>query len=42
MYTIEDLNEAVARVKSAQRIFSTFPQEKVDDIFKKATLAANN
>jgi acetaldehyde dehydrogenase / alcohol dehydrogenase len=42
MFRIEDLNEVVARVKAAQRIFSTFPQEKVDYIFMKADLAANN
>lgn len=42
MSTIEDLNETVARVKAAQRLFATFSQEKVDAIFKKAALAAGN
>jgi len=42
MSTIEKLNEVVARAKAAQRIFSTFSQEQVDDIFKNAALAANN
>lgn len=34
------LNDLVARVKEAQRIYSTFPQEKVDLIFREAALAA--
>jgi len=42
MLTIENLNEVVARVKTAQHIFSTFSQEEVDYIFMKAALAANN
>ena len=42
MSTIEDLNKVVACGKAAQRIFATFSQEKVDDIFKRAALAANN
>lgn len=42
MFTIKELNNVVARVKSAQQIFSNFPQDKVDAIFKKAALAANN
>ena len=42
MSAIEDLNATVSRVKAAQQLFSTFSQEKVDDIFKKAALAASN
>jgi len=42
MFTIENLNEVIARAKTAQRAFATFSQEKVDAIFKKAALAANN
>ncbi len=38
---IKELNEMVDRVKKAQKIFSTFPQEKVDKIFRAASLAAN-
>ena len=42
MSAIEDLNATVSRVKAAQQLFATFSQEKVDDIFKKAALAASN
>jgi len=42
MSTIEELNNIVCRVKSAQQSFSHFSQDKVDYIFKKAALAANN
>ena len=42
MFTIENLDEVVERAKAAQQIFATFSQDKVDDIFKKAALAANN
>jgi len=38
---VQELHEMIARVKDAQKIFSTFPQEKVDAIFKAAALAAN-
>lgn len=41
MSTLENLNETVARAKTAQRLFATFSQEKVDEIFKKAALAAS-
>ena len=37
----ETFNEALIRVKNAQRIFSTYSQEQVDKIFKKAAMAAN-
>jgi acetaldehyde dehydrogenase/alcohol dehydrogenase len=42
MFSIEDLNIVVTRAKVAQRIFATFSQDKVDNIFKNAALAANN
>ena len=42
MFTIDDLNAVVARTKAAQQLFGTFSQDKVDEIFKKAALAANN
>ncbi|MDR2426541.1 MAG: bifunctional acetaldehyde-CoA/alcohol dehydrogenase [Endomicrobium sp.] len=35
------LEELIARVKKAQLIFSTYPQEHVDKIFKAAAVAAN-
>ncbi len=38
---VEKLEEAIARVKSAQEKFATFSQEKVDEIFKAAAVAAN-
>ncbi len=39
---VETLQEALDRVRKAQEEFSTFSQEKVDEIFKCAALAANN
>lgn len=39
---LAELDELVARVKEAQRLFSTFSQEQVDKIFRAAALAANN
>lgn len=42
MFTINELNSVVANVKSAQQIYSSFSQNQVDNIFKKAALAANN
>jgi acetaldehyde dehydrogenase / alcohol dehydrogenase len=36
-----ELEELIQRVKTAQRQFSTYSQEQVDRIFKKAALAAN-
>ncbi len=41
MSTLENLNETIARAKTAQRLFATFSQEKVDEIFKLAALAAS-
>jgi acetaldehyde dehydrogenase/alcohol dehydrogenase len=42
MSTIEELNTTIAQVKAAQQLFSTFSQEQVDAIFKKAALAVSN
>jgi len=39
--SIETLEEALARVKEAQKKFSTYSQEQVDAIFKAAATAAN-
>jgi len=39
--TIQDLEALVQRVKAAQAQYATFTQDTVDQIFKKAALAAN-
>ena len=39
--TTEELEAKIAEVREAQRIFSTYSQEKVDAIFKAAAMAAN-
>ena len=39
--TAEELEAKIAEVREAQRIFSTYSQEKVDAIFKAAAMAAN-
>ena len=39
--TIEKLDNTINKVKEAQRLFASFPQEKVDTIFKAAAIAAN-
>ena len=39
---IAELDELVARVKAAQRVYATYTQEQVDKIFRAAALAANN
>lgn len=39
--TVEDLEILISKVKKAQRILATFPQEKIDKIFRAASLAAN-
>ncbi|WP_321901406.1 bifunctional acetaldehyde-CoA/alcohol dehydrogenase [Paraburkholderia tropica] len=36
-----ELDSLIARVKKAQEIFATFPQKKVDEIFRSAALAAS-
>ena len=38
---LEQLDELIAKVKHAQSIYATFTQKQVDDIFKKAAIAAN-
>ena len=38
---VEKLEKAILRVRSAQRSFATYPQEKVDEIFKAAASAAD-
>ena len=38
--TQQDLNQLVARVKVAQKLYATFTQEQVDAIFRAAALAA--
>lgn len=38
---VEDLEILISKVTKAQKIFSTFSQEKVDAIFRAASLAAN-
>ncbi len=38
---VEALENAISRVKAAQKIFATFTQEQVDEIFKAAAIAAN-
>ena len=39
--TVEQFEQLIKRVKKAQEIYSTFSQEKVDEIFKAAATAAN-
>lgn len=39
--TIDDLEILISKVKKAQKIIATFPQEKIDTIFRAASLAAN-
>ena len=38
---LAELQETIARVRAAQKIYATYSQEKVDEIFKAASLAAN-
>ena len=40
--SVEKLEEAIAKVRKAQEEFSKFTQEKVDEIFKAAAIAANS
>ncbi|HOO76044.1 MAG TPA: aldehyde dehydrogenase family protein, partial [Tepiditoga sp.] len=37
----EDLEELIAKVKEAQRKYSEYSQEKVDEIFRRAAISAN-
>ena len=39
--SVEKLEEAIARVKEAQKIFATYTQEQVDKIFLAAASAAD-
>ena len=41
VYSIESLQNTITRVRKAQEEFSKFSQEKVDQIFKAAAIAAN-
>jgi acetaldehyde dehydrogenase/alcohol dehydrogenase len=38
---VEALEATLARVKAAQKVFATYTQEQVDEIFKAAAIAAN-
>ena len=38
---LAELQETIARVRAAQKIYATYSQEMVDEIFKAASLAAN-
>jgi acetaldehyde dehydrogenase/alcohol dehydrogenase len=40
--TIEDLEKVIQKAKSAQKEYSTFNQEKVDEIFRRASISANS
>ncbi|MCM1991018.1 bifunctional acetaldehyde-CoA/alcohol dehydrogenase [Oceanirhabdus seepicola] len=40
--TVQDLRKRIEEIKKAQKEFSTFSQEKVDEIFRQAAMAANN
>ena len=39
--SVEKLEEAIARVRNAQKVFATYTQEQVDKIFMAAASAAN-
>ncbi|CDM68998.1 Aldehyde-alcohol dehydrogenase [Clostridium bornimense] len=39
---IEELMEKIEEVREAQKVFSTFSQEQVDEIFRQSAIAANN
>lgn len=40
--TVEHLNKKMEQIRKAQEVFATFTQEQVDEIFRKAAIAANN
>lgn len=40
--TVQDLRKRIEEIKRAQKEFSTFSQDKVDEIFRQAAMAANN
>ncbi|MDP4292374.1 MAG: hypothetical protein Q8908_14950, partial [Bacteroidota bacterium] len=37
---VKELEELIQRVKNAQKIYRTYSQEQVDEIFRKAAFAA--
>ena len=39
--SVEDLEELISRVKTAQKEFASYSQEQIDKIFRAAALAAN-
>ncbi len=39
---VESLEACIARVREAQKVYATYTQEQVDEIFKAAAIAANN
>ncbi|WP_058993364.1 bifunctional acetaldehyde-CoA/alcohol dehydrogenase [Sarcina ventriculi] len=39
---MDELLERISQIREAQRIYSTYTQEQVDEIFRQAALAANN
>ena len=39
---LETLKSTIEKVRAAQKIFSNFSQEQVDEIFRQAAMAANN
>jgi acetaldehyde dehydrogenase/alcohol dehydrogenase len=39
---VEELMQRIKQIKEAQRKFSTYSQEQVDEIFRQAAMAANN
>ena len=38
----QELTKRIQELKEAQKIFATYTQEQVDEIFRQAALAANN
>ena len=38
----EELNKRLEKLREAQKIFSTYTQEQVDEIFRQAAMAAND
>src|SRR6056297_2647773 len=40
--TVDDLEKVIQKAKSAQKVYSTFSQEKVDNIFRRASISANS
>ena len=39
---MDELLERISQIREAQKIYSTYTQEQVDEIFRQAALAANN